>query len=193
MDAAEPKPALTRRSFLWLGGAAAAAAAIGGDLLIRHAGRYGPAPIPGELRFLSNKEAHVLLAAVPAVLLGTPRPPSGPPLSRVVGRIDAWIARNLAGAPSSDATDIHRLLWLVEHGTALLRWGDARFTRLGRTSQAGYLAAWSTSRFSALAMAHRGLAQIAALGYYGHPESWRDIGYEGPMIEPGYDVWEHGG
>lgn len=58
--------------------------------------------------------------------------------------------------------------------------GGARFHRLGPIEQDQVLAAWMKSRFTLRRTVFRALKELCMLSYYGAPETWPAIGYDGP-------------
>ncbi|HSD09494.1 MAG TPA: hypothetical protein VLF14_00790 [Candidatus Binatia bacterium] len=131
---------------------------------------YPEPPVP--LRFFSNEEYAVFLAIARAIL-GLEDEPTD-----VASEVDRLVSRM-----SSDARrDIHWMLRIFEHGTHLFDLKGKRFTRLARDDQEKYLGGWMKSSLGARRIVFRALKLLASLGYYGLPDTWKAIGYDGPWL-----------
>ncbi len=155
-----------RRVLLALGAGAAAAG------VARVTGYEAPA-FHG--RVLGDVEALVLGAAAEALLEGA----SPAELAGIARRVDAY----LTALPPAAVTEIHALLALLEHGTAL---GGRvrRFTSLSPADRERVVASLA-ARGGVLRDAARGVEDLCALGLYQQPSSWGALGYQGPMVGPG--------
>ena len=127
---------------------------------------------------LAAWEAEVVTAAAEA-LLGPEASPDE--IAQVAARVD----RYLATMPVEVQREVHAMLGLVEHGTALgLRL--ARFTRLGIAEREAYLAGLG-GRGGLLSQVYCGLRDLVVLGFYQQPSTWPSLGYDGPRQPLTYD------
>ena len=118
---------------------------------------------------LYAREAEVLRAVAEAVLPPAPLDPAtldGLPL-----RTDAFL---VAMSPAS-RLEVHGLFLLVEQA------GFSRFTRRSPAERLTFLQGLE-SLGGLLAVAARGIRDLALLGYYQDPATWPALGYEGPMV-----------
>jgi D-cysteine desulfhydrase len=162
---------LGRRRVLMVAGAA-----ITGGVVLRVTGYPALPGWRGEV--LAVWEAEVFTAAAEALL----RPAASPgEIAQVAARVD----RYLATMPVEVQREVHAMLGLVEHGTAL---GHhlARFTRLGVAEREAYLAGLG-ERGGLLAQVYAGLRDLVMLGFYQQPSTFAAIGYEGPRQPLTYD------
>lgn len=152
---------MLRGSLLGLGILAA------GSLLPAGCRRY-PEP-DAELRFFTRGE-YAVFTAFARVVLG------------VESTVDvaAEVDRRLAEMPHGVRRDVRWSLRFLEHGTHLFEKPGRRFTRLDPSRQVHYLEGWMNSSLGARRIVFRAFKLLACLGYYGQPESWEAIGYEGP-------------
>jgi hypothetical protein len=132
---------------------------------------YPPPPVP--LRFFSDEE-YAIFQAVARAILGLEEKSQ----FEVAVEVDR-LASHMSG---SVKRDIHWMLRIFEHGTHLFDLKGRRFTRLSRGDQEQYLRGWMQSSLGARRMVFRALKLLAALGYYGLPETWATIGYGGPWL-----------
>lgn len=156
----------TRRALI-LGGTAAAAL-----LGWRRVGVYPPLPA-WKGKVLSAREALIFSAAAEALL---PAAPVAAALAAVPVNVD----RYLEAMPQAIQRDIHLMLALVEHGTAL-GLHVPRFTHLSPVERDSFLISLN-SRGGLLAQAYRGLRDLCLLGYYQEAATWSALEYEGPRI-----------
>jgi len=133
---------------------------------------YPPPPVP--LRFFSDEE-YAIFQAVARAILGLGQEGT----VDVAFQVDR-LAYRMGG---SVRRDIRWLLRIFEHGTHLFDLKGRRFTRLSRNDQEQYLRGWMQSSLGARRMVFRALKLLAALGYYGLPETWTTIGYGGPWLD----------
>jgi D-cysteine desulfhydrase len=121
---------------------------------------------------LAAWQAEVLRAAAEAVL-----PPADPAtLDAVVVAADRWVAR----LPPGTRTEVHGLFALVEQAT--LPGGHvSRFSRLNPEGRIEALEGLA-SLGGLLPVAVRGLRDLALLGWYQRDESWKELGYSGPIV-----------
>ena len=96
--------------------------------------------------------------------------------------VAAEVDRMVARMERSVRRDIRWMLRIFEHGTHLFDLQGKRFTRLDRASQEAYLRGWMQSSLGARRLVFRALKLLSALGFYGAPDTWREIGYGGPWI-----------
>jgi hypothetical protein len=60
-----------------------------------------------------------------------------------------------------------------------------RFTGMCAAARDASLRAWMTSRLAIRRQAFLALRNLCLLGFYSQPETWRRIGYEGPLLGAG--------
>ena len=152
-------------------------AGAGGALLLAFgsllpAGCRGYPRAPVELRFFSDEE-YAVFQAIARAILG---------LSDESIDVAALVDRLVTPMTGTVKRDIHWMLRIFEHGTHLFDLKGKRFTRLARDDQENYLRGWMESSLGARRMVFRALKLLAALGYYGVPETWDTIGYDGPWL-----------
>jgi len=131
---------------------------------------YPPPPVP--LQFFSAQE-YATFQAIARATLG---------LEDEAVDVAAEVDRQVVALSTSLQRDIHWMLRIFEHGTHLFDLKGKRFTRLAREDQQHYLEGWMESSLGARRIIFRALKLLAALGYYGVPESWGAIGYDGPWL-----------
>ena len=158
-----------RRSLL-RGSLAGAALLAAGAALPAGCRSYPPPAVA--LRFFNPQEYAVFQAIARATLgLEGEAIDIAAEVDRLVARMDRTVRR-----------DIRWSLRIFEHGTHFFDLKGKRFTRLDRASQEAYLGGWMSSSLGARRLVFRALKLLAALGYYGVPETWSAIGYGGPWI-----------
>lgn len=131
---------------------------------------------PAGLQVFSAKEFHILATAMDTVL---PKRHEHE-LSVREARAPEHFDELLADAPEAAVTQIKQLLLLVEHGT-LLAGHLSRFTSLDAADRAAYLRGWMRSDRAFLKQAFIAIRKIALASYYANEETWKRIGYRGPM------------
>jgi hypothetical protein len=149
---------LTRRGLV-LGGAAAAALTAAWPL-VRQAGTY---PTPSwSPRVLTPRDVAVY------AVVGDFLVPPGAGLPGSAGdestlkRLDVW----LAGAPEHKARLLAALPLVLEHGTALDRYGSRALTRLPPPLQEASLQAWADSRVATTAQIWAAVRMIFGFAYF---------------------------
>jgi hypothetical protein len=178
---------LTRRTFLWLGGATALGALAAGRL-----GCYSSDKEWGG-HVLWRWEAHVLAAVAAALIPDAPGELSarGPSAMEVAHNVDAY----LLGMPKDMVQEIHGMFALLEHGT-LLGGRLARFTRLSPEARLDVLLGLR-DRGGMLGQAFEGVRALCYLGWYQDDRAWPAIGYDGPLVDrpapPAVPTPEHAG
>lgn len=127
---------------------------------------------PVRLQFFSA-ETYAVFQAIARAILGLGDDPAdvAAEVDRLVARMDRSVRR-----------DIRWILRIFEHGTHLFDLKGRRFTRLAREDQEQYLRGWMESSMGARRIVFRALKLMASLGYYGKPETWPAIGYDGPWL-----------
>jgi hypothetical protein len=161
---------LTRRQLLRTGFGGVLVLAFGA-VLPTGCTRYSPVSRP--LKFLTRKEFAVITRAA-VCILGLPDAPRN--------EIGYFIDGLLEELPPTLQRQARLMLRVVEHGTHLFDLKVKRFTRLTRPEQDAYLRGWMGSSLGARRVIFRALKTLAALGYYGQPQAWGAIGYDGPWI-----------
>ncbi len=136
-----------------------------------------PSP-PGPLSFFSDEEYAVFQAVARAILGLEDHDDETTKKVDVASEVDKLAAR----MGSSVRRDIRWMLRIFEHGTHLFDLQGRRFTRLSREDQEQYLRGWMESSLGARRMVFRALKLLSALGYYGLPQTWTAIGYDGPWL-----------
>jgi hypothetical protein len=169
-------PGTTRRGFLRLSGALASLAALGPTRALA----AGAPPGAGAPRaaFFAPREAEILAAVVERVV-ATGEP--GTPRARETGAL-ATIEGLCAGLDPSLSRPLPWLLRLVEWGPLVFEGRLARFSRLPPEEQDAALRGWMRSRFGLRRLGFQALRNLAFLGWYAQPESWRLVGYAGPLL-----------
>jgi D-cysteine desulfhydrase len=154
----------------------AVGAAVAGGAARRVSGY--PAPPAWHARVLAPWEVAVVSAAAEALL---PPAATAAELSDIAPRID----HTLASMPKEVLREVHAMLALIEHGTAI---GGriARLSHLDVAAREAYLAGLEAGG-GVLSLAYRGLRDLCMLALYAQPSSWPSIGYDGPRQPLSYD------
>ncbi|HUE38280.1 MAG TPA: hypothetical protein VMR29_02190 [Candidatus Binatia bacterium] len=140
--------------------------------LLMPAGCRGYPRAPVELKFFSDEE-YAVFQAIARAILGLPDDSVD---------VAAEIDRLVSSMTGTVRRDIHWMLRIFEHGTHLFDLKGKRFTSLARDDQEQYLRGWMESSLGARRMVFRALKLLASLGYYGLPDTWSTIGYDGPWL-----------
>jgi hypothetical protein len=169
----------SRRKFLKLGlGGSLLLAAGGGIFSWRWLTRgYAQLLAPGDKPLgLSVKEFVIARAFVNALLPAEDGFPSGDSLG-LPQRLDEeiWVA------PAELGADLKAGLQLLEHAT-LWNGFSARFTALPAPAQRAYIGKLLSGSNNTLCIVALAFKEMVYLFYYGHPDVWKYIGYEGPLI-----------
>lgn len=169
---------LSRRSFLWVGAGAAAGLLLAGrTCFYENSSTPKWSPV-----VLADWEVVVLAAAAGALIPETPTQlldatnsrPSGIDVAR---KVDGF----LHGLPASMLLEIHAMFGVIEHST-ILGGHLLRFTRLSPAKRLDFLLALNDMG-SKFGEAFRGIRDLSLLGWYAHPKTWKDLGYDGPLLE----------
>lgn len=162
----------TRRRWMafGLGGAALLSA---GSLLRWVAGGYA---LPAEVRSLalSVKERVIVRALVEALLPAEGSWPAGLALG-----VDQRIDEEVWAQPAATGDDLKAALQLLEHAPPLVG-TFGRFSALEPAARLDVLAALAASDTDVVVQAVVSFKQLAHLAYYGHPQVWPLLGYDGP-------------
>ena len=155
-----------------LGGAALLALAGAIPLALRKTKLREP---PQKLRFFTAAE-YSIWAAVAERILG-----DAPPHLDVAAMADEF----LAPLPPADATDLKRLLALLDNALAnLLSGGPPRpFTRMTAAEQDAQLQSWQTSRLAIQRTGFQAMKRLCCAIYFAQPQTWTSVGYPGPPYE----------
>ena len=95
---------------------------------------------------------------------------------RAAADLDAFLADD-----PEQAALMGLALTLLEHAPAgPLR--ARRFCRLDREGRAAVLLAWQDSRLGVRRQVHSSLRQAARFIHFARPETWADMGYDGPWV-----------
>jgi hypothetical protein len=168
---------LKRRRFLKLGLGGIALLAIGGGAFKWLGSGYG-AFVTGDERpiALTTKEFAVVKCVVRALTPADGPLPSGESLG-IAQRID----EELWAASSDTRSDLKAGLQVLEHAT-IINGYSARFTSLDAQKQREYLTKLLDGSNDTLRQVAGGLRQIVHIFYYARPETWKAIGYDGPLV-----------
>src|SRR5262245_18150177 len=167
----------TRRGFLRLAGATAAFASLA---QVRALPAAAAAPQPGERSF-DPTETEILTRIAERVC--DTGEPSAPLLrdTGTVATIDAF-CRSLDPALTGQ---LPLALRLFEWGPFLFDWTFTPFTRMSDAGRDASLRAWMTSRLAIRRQAFLAVRNLCLLGFYSQPETWRLVGYQGPLLGAG--------
>jgi hypothetical protein len=166
----------TRRRLLQAGLVAGPAAGLLGWLRF---GRYPEAAAYEGLASLSPRAGAILAAVVDAML------PPAAPRARVPAHVRA-IDDYLRGADPEDLSQLHALLYAIEHLTIFFGGRIARFSHLDREGRTAVLESWRRSRWGECRLGVRSLVALVFLACYRDSEAFAAIGYPGPLV-PGYE------
>jgi hypothetical protein len=129
-------------------------------------------------RFFSASETEILTQIVERmVYTGEPGAPAVRE-TRAIPALDA-LAAQLDPAISGQ---LPLALQLFEWGPLLFDFTPTRFTRMSDAAKDASLEAWMTSRLGVRRLGFSALRNLAFLGYYSQDETWRLIGYAGPLV-----------
>jgi hypothetical protein len=130
---------------------------------------------PGEVALgLSIKELCVVRALVEMFFPASGALPSGVALG-VHQRID----EEVWSQPQAMREDLQAAIQLIEHGSLLLGF-PGRMSSLDVATRERAFQRMLTSDQDVVVQAAVALKQMAHLFYYGHPDTWKAIGYDGP-------------
>jgi hypothetical protein len=161
----------TRRGFLGLAGSSAALAALGTL-------RVSPSlAAPGAGIFFGPEETEILTHVVERMVAGAPEAAG----LRETGAIAA-IDHLCAGLDPALTEPLPLLMRLVDWGPYIFDFTFERFTAMSPEAQDTSLRCWMESRLEIRRLAFSALRNLAFLGWYSQPESWRAIGYAGPLL-----------
>ena len=158
-----------RRAMLGAGASGVLLLAVGAVL---PAGCRGYPRAPVALHFFSDEE-YAVFQAIARAILGLPDDSVD---------VAAEVDRLVSSMTGTVKRDIHWMLRIFEHGTHPFDLQGKRFTGLARDDQEQYLRGWMESSLGARRMVFRALKLLASLGYYGLPDTWSTIGYDGPWL-----------
>lgn len=96
----------------------------------------------------------------------------------VAGRLDQYLSK----VDPPVAEQIGLLLDIVEFSPPVfdLKWG--RFTSFKESEQDEILASWENSRLDFRRTGFLALKRLSLSAYYGQEETWKAIGYDGPIV-----------
>jgi len=156
-------PVHPSRRQLILGAAAAGLTATAWST-VGHLGTYPTPTVPW--RAITDKDA-----AVWKVLGDWFMPPDGPlPGSagdeRTLAMFDAFVAN----MPAATAQQVHALMALLEHGTAMDRFGSARLTACSPLNQHRSLTAWATSDVLVTQQLWNAVKVLVGFTYFDRPD-----------------------
>ncbi|HEX2485151.1 MAG TPA: hypothetical protein VHQ66_07620, partial [Myxococcota bacterium] len=140
-----------------------------------------PTPASDAARFFSPDEADVLTAIVERIVdTGLPDAPR----VRESGALEA-IDRLCASLDPELTRPLPALLRLVEWGPYVFDLAFARFRALPPEAQDVSLRGWMTSSLALRRQGFQALKGLACYGWYSQEESWRLVGYAGPLLRAG--------
>ena len=170
---------MKRRRFLKIGLLAGAAGATG--MAIDHlAGGNARVGL-----FVTARERRILQALLPRLLVGDA---PGMPDPADVGALE-FLDHFLGTADADTQADLHQLLAAVEHLAPASGISIRPFTKMSRRDQERYLAWLETSSVATFRTVAAAVKSLASMAYYRDARTWEPIGYPGPMVQPGYDVY----
>jgi hypothetical protein len=100
--------------------------------------------------------------------------------------VDGWMGR----MPARLRRDLGRFLVYLEHVAPIGVGLFARFTRLDPREQDRVLASLERSSSDLLRAGFDGLRSLVLMGYYRAPQTWRLIGYDGPLVGRPPSGWQ---
>lgn len=103
-------------------------------------------------------------------------------LAPAVFDVGPFVDRTLSTLAADDLRDLLRFVGWIEHGAPLANGHLSRFTELPASVQDRVLAALETSRYGALRAGFVALKALCTMSYYRQPSSWKEIGYDGPIV-----------
>jgi hypothetical protein len=166
-----------RRRLLKLGAFGAVTLALGGGALRWFAGGYAAQLEAGEVPIaLSTKELAIVKAFIGALLPAEDGFPSGVALG-VHQRIDEEMWATSEGTRG----DLKNGLQLFEHAT-ITHGFSSRFTSLEPAARLAYFDKLLRGEPGALQQIAVALKELAYLFYYSRDETWKVIGYDGPLV-----------
>lgn len=135
-------------------------------------------PAPSGLRVFTSAE-YAVFAAMAERVVAVPEGALSTDSVDVALRAD----RTLAMAYPSVQKEMKQLLGLFENGLTgvLTGTGLAPFTASSRAKKDARLAAWAASRVPLFRTGYQAMKRLAHACYYSAPETWRSVGYPGPM------------
>ena len=142
---------------------------------------------------LAAWEAHVIRCAAEAVL---PRGLEPSSLTEIARCVDRYLEK----LPESTLREAHAMFVMIEHASPVMGAHVRRFTNLDVDEREIVLLRLE-ARGGLSSLASRSLRDLCMVGHYQHPSTWKDLGYEGPllpmeadprgpsrMVWPGYDA-----
>jgi hypothetical protein len=164
---------MNRRAFLRVGVFGSAMLAVGNlPLAAAAGGQTGPAGV------LDEPERE-LLGRIAARMVDTGEPDA--PALRDTAALDA-MEHALASLEPALRGQLRWALWLVDVWPAVFDLRLTRFRSLSAADQDASLEDWRTSSWEVRRRVFYALRNLAMLGYWSQPETWRLIGYGGPWI-----------
>ena len=168
---------MERRRVLKLGAFGAITLALGGGALRWFAGGYASQLEPSEVPIaFTKKELAIVKAYVAAMLPAEDGFPSGVALG-VHQRID----EEMWSASEGTRSDMKNGLQLFEHAT-ITHGFASRFTSLDPAARVAYVDKLLRGEPGALQQIAFALKEITYLFYYCREETWKVIGYDGPLV-----------
>lgn len=160
-----PQRGLSRRTLL--GGGVLLAAAYASAHVVGRLGGRDPDAVLGPT-------ARTTLAAAFEVLL-----PSGAPVEELAAEVDTFMGE---GDPVL-AEQLRLALVVLEHAGGAGPLQFRRFSALPLEARAAVLDRWMRSSVNTKRQIYQGVRRAALFTWYARPESWADIGYDGPWVK----------
>lgn len=160
---------IDRRRFIgWVtAGVVAGGVGIG---LVRASGYHVPAGVARKLQTLSPWHYVVIDAFGSRVL--------APEHADVAGFADGY----MVGLAATDRDNLLRFVAYLEHIAPLAAGHVSRFSSLGPLAQDDVMRSLQQSHIHLLRAGFQALKALSMMAYYKEPESWKAIGYTGPVI-----------
>ncbi len=99
--------------------------------------------------------------------------------------IGLYTDQYMRGLAASDRRDVGRFIAYVEHIAPLASGHVHRFTKLPPAAQDRVLQAVEQSSVDLLRAGFQALKAMAMMAYFRRPESWKQLGYAGPVVDWG--------
>jgi hypothetical protein len=172
---------LSRRTFILAG--VAGGAALAAARWLRKETPAGPiAPEIASLARLDAGAPAIVAAVVPVLLVGALPVEPGSRNSAAVNATVANVALAVSGLPPAAQRELSQLFALLDFAPARIALTGVtdEWTHASERDVAAFLERWRASRFTLFRSAYDALHQLVFAAWYGNPQSWPAIGYDGP-------------
>jgi hypothetical protein len=137
-----------------------------------------PGPPASDDAFFDAREREILTLVIERMVAAGPRDTPDVAGSEAVAAID-----RICGALDPEITrPLPLLLRLVEWGPLVFDLRLSSFSAMTPAERDSSLRGWMTSRLSVRRLGFSALKNLAMLGWYSQPGSWKAIGYAGPLL-----------